>query len=146
MEVKARHIKMKGTHFNSEINYRYNILLRKVAGSLTVGFLKIILFLGNLLLWSTCSWALSGQNPTPCIMLEGKPDARFPLARYVSVKRSLQCCGWWGPFPTHPFCKATLLIWGTNTTLQEDGRERGGLHARGCSLSKWRCERAAAML
>lgn len=46
--VKARHSKMKGTPFASKINYHYNILLKKVAGSLALGFLKFVVFLENL--------------------------------------------------------------------------------------------------
>jgi len=48
VEVKARYIKMKDTPFTSKIKYHYNILQKKVAGSLALGFLKIVVFLEDL--------------------------------------------------------------------------------------------------
>lgn len=124
--VKARHSKMKGTPFASKINYHYNILLKKVAGSLALGFLKFVVFLENLPLWSMCSRvSVGGPGQNPCIILEVRPDPWFPIARYSSLKGTLKCCGQWSLFPAHPFCKATLLILGTNTVLQEDGKKRG---------------------
>lgn len=124
--VKARHSKMKGIPFASKINYHYNILLKKVAGSLALGFLKFVVFLENLPLWSMCSWAsVGGPGQNPCIILEVRPDPWFPIARYSSLKGSLKCCGRWSLFPAHPFCKATPLILGTNTVLQDDGKKRG---------------------
>lgn len=138
VEVKDRHTKIKGTSFNSEINYHYNIWLKKVGGCLVLGFLKMVLFPENLVLWSMSSWAFvggPGQNPATYIMLEVKPDPWISLARHSHLKGTLECRGCWSLYPTHPFCKATLQIPLTNTVPQKRGRQTDRLHAHGCCLS-----------
>lgn len=153
MEVKARHIKMKGTPFNSKLNYHYNMLLKKVAGCLALVFLKIV-FLENLPLWTMCSWAFIGglgQKSHYLHYVGGQAISPVPTSKVRLSQGSLQCCGLWSLFPTHAFCKATLLILGTNSSCSRMAERGAGCMPLGAVSFSWlslkvQCKRAAATL